>query len=107
MLKYHMELRTMTCCGQRPINNPAAPIRTTPGRTTPSGPLLPSGPQFGPSGLGGAYNTVLIRYVRGPAIVVRGSVTGRRYTFSGNSPVQAVDARDAAQLLSTSLFRRR
>jgi hypothetical protein len=50
---------------------------------------------------------VMIRYVRGPGIVVRGHVTGRRYKFSGNSPVQAVDARDATSLLGTSLFRRR
>jgi hypothetical protein len=53
----------------------------------------------------GAARIVTIRYLRTPAIVVRGSVTGRRYGFSGANPVQAVDARDAPAFRRTSLFR--
>jgi hypothetical protein len=37
--------------------------------------------------------------------MVQGPTTGRRYAFSGGSPVQAVDARDAAALLRSGLFR--
>jgi hypothetical protein len=37
--------------------------------------------------------------------MVQGPATGRRYAFSGGSPVQAVDARDAAALLRSGLFR--
>jgi hypothetical protein len=46
-----------------------------------------------------------IQYLRTPAIVIRGPFTGRRYAFSGDSPVQAVDARDASSLLRTGFFR--
>jgi hypothetical protein len=52
-----------------------------------------------------APRIMTIRYLRTPGIVVRGAVTGRSYAFSGSSPVQAVDARDAAGFLRTSLFR--
>jgi len=48
---------------------------------------------------------VPVHYLRTASIVVRGNVTGRRYTFSGDNPVQSVDARDAAGLLRTCLFR--
>jgi hypothetical protein len=46
-----------------------------------------------------------VRYRRTPAIVVQGTATGRRYGFSGGSPVQAVDVRDAAALLRSGYFR--
>ena len=36
---------------------------------------------------------------------VRGPVSGRLYQFSKQQPVQAVDARDAASILRTRLFR--
>jgi hypothetical protein len=48
---------------------------------------------------------VTIRYLQQAPIVVRGSATGRRYAFLGSSPIQAVDARDAAALLRSGLFR--
>jgi hypothetical protein len=38
-------------------------------------------------------------------VVVQGTATGRRYGFSGGSPVQAVDIRDATALLRSGLFR--
>jgi hypothetical protein len=37
---------------------------------------------------------------------VRGPVTGKLYRFSRLDPVQSVDARDAAPILKTRLFRR-
>ena len=37
---------------------------------------------------------------------VRGPATGRLYQFSKLQPMQAVDARDAAAILRTRLFRR-
>ncbi len=47
----------------------------------------------------------MVRYLRTSAIVVQGTATGRRYSFSGGSPAQAVDVRDAAALLRSGLFR--
>jgi hypothetical protein len=49
--------------------------------------------------------TVTIRYRGIEAVVVQGTATGRRYGFSGGNPVQMVDARDAAALLRSGLFR--
>jgi hypothetical protein len=46
-----------------------------------------------------------VRYLGTEAVIVQGTATGRRYGFSGGSPVQMVDARDAAALLRSGLFR--
>jgi len=46
-----------------------------------------------------------VRYRGTEAVIVQGTATGRRYGFSGGSPVQTVDARDAAALLRSGLFR--
>jgi len=46
-----------------------------------------------------------VRYRGTEAVIVQGTGTGRRYGFSGGSPVQMVDARDAAALLRSGLFR--
>ncbi|HEX4504694.1 MAG TPA: hypothetical protein VH722_03100 [Alphaproteobacteria bacterium] len=46
-----------------------------------------------------------MRYRGIEAVVVQGTATGRRYGFSSGSPVQMVDARDAAALLRSGLFR--
>jgi hypothetical protein len=48
---------------------------------------------------------VTVRYHGIEAVVVQGTATGRRNGFSGGSPVQMVDARDAAALLRSGLFR--
>ena len=47
-----------------------------------------------------------IRYLDSTPVRVRGLVTGVAYEFSPAQPVQPVDARDAAALLNTRLFRR-
>lgn len=49
--------------------------------------------------------SVNLRYLEASPIRVRGSVSGRQYEFSGAQPVQAVDARDARDLLQTRFFR--
>jgi hypothetical protein len=49
---------------------------------------------------------ISVRYLERSSVVVRGAVTGRQYAFSGTSPVQAVDARDANAFLLSSFFHR-
>ena len=48
---------------------------------------------------------VSLRYLETSAIMVRGAVSGRYYSFSGAQPDQVVSAEDAPQLLRTSFFR--
>jgi hypothetical protein len=48
---------------------------------------------------------VTVQYVAVSPIVVRGSVTGRIYKFSGASPTQVVERRDAGPLLQSRFFR--
>jgi hypothetical protein len=49
--------------------------------------------------------SVMLRSLRAAPLTVLGPVTGRRYAFAAGG-VQAVDRRDAARLLGSSLFRR-
>jgi hypothetical protein len=49
---------------------------------------------------------VELRYLDSPAVRVRGLASGRTYEFSGENPVQHVEARDAYALLNTHYFRR-
>ena len=79
----------MSCCGQR------ATIPATVSRAASDG-RRPSTPPA---------RTVTVRYRGCEAVVVQGTATGRRYGFSGGSPVQLVDMRDAATLLRSGLFR--
>jgi hypothetical protein len=53
-----------------------------------------------------AYGVVRLRYLERSPIRVRGPVSGRQYEFSAAAPMQAVDSRDAAQLLATRFFGR-
>ena len=46
-----------------------------------------------------------VEYAGGRAITVVGTVTGRRYAFSGMSRLQRVDPRDAGPLLREHVFR--
>ena len=52
------------------------------------------------------YFSLTLHYLEDSPIVVRGSSSGRQYTFSGKDPDQLVDARDAQALLRTRFFRR-
>lgn len=53
-----------------------------------------------------APGTVRLHFTRQAGVRVRGPVSGASYTFSGDAPLQAVDARDAEPLLRTGYFRR-
>jgi hypothetical protein len=79
----------MSCCGQR-ATIPATVSRATSDSRRPKTP---------------GARSVTIRYLGTEVIVIRGTATGRRYGFSGGSPVQIVDMRDAATLLRSGLFR--
>jgi hypothetical protein len=54
----------------------------------------------------GAF-VIALEYTERSTIVVEGSATHRLYEFSAAAPVQMVDSRDAAALLSTRFFLRR
>lgn len=45
-----------------------------------------------------------LRYLGEPHIAVRGTITRNLYHFSGFTPVQTVDIRDARYLLASKLF---
>jgi hypothetical protein len=46
-----------------------------------------------------------VRYLGTRPVRVRGAASGRAYTASATDPLLRVDARDAAALLRTGLFR--
>jgi hypothetical protein len=52
----------------------------------------------------GAFPTVALRYNEAADVEVCGPATGRSYRFSGEDPLQRVDARDAAILLRGAAF---
>ncbi len=52
------------------------------------------------------YSALSLHYMETSPILVRGTVTGRQYEFSGAHPDQSVDTRDAEALLRTRFFRR-
>jgi len=79
----------MSCCGQR-LTIPAGTVRTPHDGRRPKTPGM---------------RTVAVRYRGTEAVIVQGTATGRRYGFSGGSPMQMVDVRDAAALLRSGLFR--
>jgi hypothetical protein len=54
----------------------------------------------------GANNTLRMRYLQQPRVIVRGQASGKLYEFSGAEPDVAVDQRDAAALEQTGFFRR-
>lgn len=106
----------MGCCGQKRAKMRNAP-QTEPSETKP--PLAPATtPPTASAAAPAAFAvrptptqasspavSTRIRYVEVSPILVRGPATGRRYSFSGANPVQAVDARDAERLLRTRFFR--
>lgn len=53
----------------------------------------------------GKRHRARMRYGGGPAITVRGAVTGTAYSFSGVSRVQLVDPRDAVAMSRNAMFR--
>ncbi|HEX2079909.1 MAG TPA: hypothetical protein VHG08_19485 [Longimicrobium sp.] len=96
----------MGCCGQGraayvPELRPApAPAPRAPEASAPAGDAVAD------AGAAPAPGTVRLRFTRDMGVRVRGPVSGLSYAFSGDAPVQAVDARDAEGLLHTGYFRR-
>jgi hypothetical protein len=98
------------CCGsKRSAWRSASSSRVTP---VPSSPVT-----YGASGgsriaqtpavsAHSSFGAVMLEYVEVAPIRVWGPATGRPYDFSGDQPVQAMDARDAASLARSGLFRR-
>jgi hypothetical protein len=58
------------------------------------------------AGHSSGYLMVTLHYLENSPILVRGTVTGRQYEFSGAHPDQSVDGRDVEALLGTRFFRR-
>ncbi len=107
------------CCGQRRAaarNSPAPSSQqihsqnvidsATPGGSPQDGRHRQIVPGRVSPAMQGSRGSVLIRYIEDVAIRVQGPETGRSYEFSGDRPVQPVDARDAVALLNTRHFRR-
>jgi hypothetical protein len=86
----------MGCCGQgRAALSRRLNVSTT---TPPTVEVIePSFADIGPP--------VRLQYFQTRPLLVRGPATGRVYQFSGAHPEAGVDARDAAALLRTNLFR--
>jgi hypothetical protein len=83
----------MLSAGQAPPIPPTVSRQRPPGATTTAQPR-----QATPSAI------ARIKYLSASNIVVLGPATGRKYAFSAGSPIQSVDARDAAALLRTRQF---
>jgi hypothetical protein len=62
-------------------------------------------PQANAEGCENPFTPLLkLRYLGEPHIAVRGTFTRNLYHFSGFTPVQTVDIRDARYLLASKLF---
>jgi hypothetical protein len=101
----------MPCCGQKrnALKTNTSPSTShsavshhwpTPRPAAVQSPVVPGHPTVG------AY-AITLEYTQKSTIVVEGSATHRLYQFSAASPVQMIDARDAASLLTTRFFVRR
>ena len=93
----------MGCCGSTRANLAhafgAPALRPAPARTVTGEATLRDLPAARAAG-----TPVLLRYLGGTPISVRGPATGRRYAFSGVNAVAGVDGRDARVLLRTDWF---
>lgn len=100
----------MACCGQKraPLGSSPTPKgmpTTQPARDSAQMVSL-SQARPGWTGLSHPpYSSMPLRYLETSPILVRGPASGRLYEFSGGSPVQSVDTRDAQALLRTRFFR--
>lgn len=102
------------CCGQKRTAMKSAPATMAPSAVAsatqhvhrPIQRPATSVPVYGPSSNVVSYPAVSLRYLADSPILVRGSASGREYSFSSAQPVQPVEARDAEPLLRTRFFRR-
>jgi hypothetical protein len=94
----------MVCCGRKRLI-PNSSAATSGSMQKPINGLRPQN-NSQPSRLAASpFATASIRYLKQGAVIVRGPVTGRQYSFTAVQPVQTVDKRDAEHLLRTSRFR--
>jgi hypothetical protein len=98
------------CCGRR---RAAWQSSSVPSRAATSAAAVSAGPPAGsrPRQTHGARaptpsSAVRLEYTEAAPIRVWGPATGQPYDFSGADRVHAMDARDAAVLARSSLFRR-
>ena len=100
------------CCGSKRSawRATAVPSRAPSPAPSPApwaAPPAPNGTQAARAqGMATPSFAVTLEYLRAAPIRVWGPATGHPYDFSGSQPTQAMDARDAAALSRTSLFRR-
>ncbi|HEU4557428.1 MAG TPA: hypothetical protein VFS20_06240 [Longimicrobium sp.] len=96
------------CCGQGRAGlaaaaaAPAASLYVPPAPSPPAPAASASAPEAAPR----AVTTVRVRYTHQARVRVSGPATGRDYEFSGITPVQSVDSRDAEGLVASGFFRR-
>lgn len=86
-----------------------APTAPTTQKTSQGQPAIPQTRSIQPqvaTATSTQHHSISVRYLERSPIRVRGPVSGMSYEFSGSSPVQQVDARDASSLLNTRFFRR-
>lgn len=89
----------MGCCGSKRAAASAAAGR--PGGGAPPRTVAPGA---GPAAAGRPAD-VIVRYVGARPVRARGAASGRSYQTSPADPLVAIDARDAAALIRTGLFR--
>ncbi len=90
----------MGCCGQKR----AAARAVARGRGDGSTALRPAVSRVAPVAAARGAD-VFVRYLGVRPVRVRGAASGRTYHTSSADPMLAIDARDAAALIRTGLFR--
>ena len=104
----------MGCCGQKRVALTSAPatLFTRPSRNLPKGPVSPrlAGTQLPVQTQRvqsvPPLSSTTLRYTENSPVLVQGPMSGRTYRFSASTPIQTVEARDSAALLSTGFFKR-
>lgn len=89
----------MSCCGQKRQAIKSAETQTTTGN--PSQPITSDSRPVHP----GFADKTRLRYLQEKPIVVRGSVSRKRYFFSGDRPLNIVETKDVESLLKIGIFR--
>lgn len=97
----------MSCCGhKRALASAAAGARRRDASTASRRAASTARTTIGPLTAPGRAADVLVRYLGALPVRVRGAASGRIYHASPADVSLAVDARDAAALIRTGLFRK-
>lgn len=89
----------MSCCGQK-----RQALKSAEAQTTTVSPSQPTTSDSKPEQSGSTDKTRL-RYLQEKPIVVRGLASRKRYFFSGDRPLNIVEAKDVESLLKIGIFR--